>query len=814
MRLLRRVGWEKALTRGTSFSANLPYLDYDPGLRLFMNRDGSVGRIWRLSLIPGSFLSQEARRHISDRLANLCAILPERTVSCQFLLYSSSRIRDILARYRNASEMADPFDREMIDRRSRVIERGLGRFWEGSTFRTRRIELYFTMRSEGRGDDFLSLCSMAENILKSVGVRSSPIDAQELASLCSIFVIDRANLPAHYLPGSPLAEQLFPCGVTHLPDALEVGAARVRFVSLKASPFFTEPGLLDHLVSSEDKRNYLPCNTVTVLNFHVPSQDVEQWRYGLKSKLDFKGLALKFRQRAADDPEAVLDREATEMRLLAGERIVHASLHVGVIEDRRIIPRENLSNLHAVVAKWIGMKCPHYVEDKVAGNVFLAALPLGYDPKKAPFLGRTCRMPTQNLADLIPIYGPYESAKGDALLYLSSAHGMPVTFDLTRYIGRHTTILGDTGSGKSFLMLDLFSQYLRYRPYLWVLDKWGSLEKFCRARKGVFLQFDPNQPLVCNPFAGEIDPLRRELLVFILEKMIIKADPKESVSQIDRQVLDQALMQAHDRHHRVGQVPGKRDLWLSDIVEELRKGGYVLNGQDVGATLALKLRPFTREGPMGCFFDGDNQFDFRAPFIVFELGNLSKDVQSVLVLMIAYFYNAIVTDPEQRGVLKFFGVDEAWDLIADASSADFMKKAAKTWRKHLGVLITATQEPSDYFGSPAGLAIFSQSKNRIVLQLSEASLNRLKKEMALTPDVEEKLRNLETVPGEFSEFVFLHDNKALEVFRAIVDPIVYALGTTEPQDNKVFWEIYEKEAGEDVLAAARIFANRYPWGVH
>ena len=53
------------------------------------------------------------------------------------------------------------------------------------------------------------------------------------------------------------------------------------------------------------------------------------------------------------------------------------------------------------------------------------------------------------------------------------------------------------------------------------------------------------------------------------------------------------------------------EVTLSDIVNKLNSHACnrgLGTGENIGITLALKLRAFTREGQFGKFFDGKNQF--------------------------------------------------------------------------------------------------------------------------------------------------------------------------------------------------------------
>jgi len=233
----------------------------------------------------------------------------------------------------------------------------------------------------------------------------------------------------------------------------------------------------------------------------------------------------------------------------------------------------------------------------------------------------------------------------------------------------------------------------------------------------------------------------------------------------------------------------------------------------MGARLALRLTPFTRQGQYGRFFDGPDGLGECGMFTVFELAELSRyaDLQVAVLLNIMSFITRIVSGPALLGARKFLVIDEAWQLLKAGNTADFIGGAFKTFRKYRCAALAVTQEAGDLLQHPAGCAILANSANKIFLKQEPGLIERLKKELSLSDEAAAALRSLKTVKGQYSEALVMMPSST-GVMRLVPDPFLYWAATSEPQDNDHLRRRIAARGG-DLLEALRECAKEYPYGI-
>ena len=132
----------------------------------------------------------------------------------------------------------------------------------------------------------------------------------------------------------------------------------------------------------------------------------------------------------------------------------------------------------------------------------LQTLPLGFDPAypEERFLRRARRLPSPNLAQLLPRYGAFRGTATPAMLYLNR-RGETVYFDpFDSPTAPHGIVVGTSGSGKSFLINHLVQQVLPLGAAVVILDRWASYEQLCTVHGGRYVALDYNHPSCVNPF--------------------------------------------------------------------------------------------------------------------------------------------------------------------------------------------------------------------------------------------------------------------------------------------------------------------------
>ena len=146
-----------------------------------------------------------------------------------------------------------------------------------------------------------------------------------------------------------------------------------------------------------------------------------------------------------------------------------------------------------------------YPEALMTLPCWLQSLPLGYDPAHAHYLQRGRRLLSENLADLLPLYGGFAGTRTATQLLLSR-RGELVPFDpWDSETAPHMLVTGKTGAGKSFLVSDLILQQLRQGAAVFVLDKGDSYRRLAECLGGRYVRLSADTPICINPFAGPGD---------------------------------------------------------------------------------------------------------------------------------------------------------------------------------------------------------------------------------------------------------------------------------------------------------------------
>ena len=338
-------------------------------------------------------------------------------------------------------------------------------------------------------------------------------------------------------------------------------------------------------------------------------------------------------------------------------------------------------------------------------------------------------------------------------------------------------------------------------------------QSYCpQTRLGQYVRFELNDPVTINPFLKEPDSEHTSFLVTVLSEMASGGDERERLSREEAGVLQKAIAASYKERK-----DKDREVTLSDCIEKLNSHACnkaLGTGESIGIKLALKLRPFTREGQFGRFFDGNNQFNLGAKFTVFELGNLSAhaDLQLVVLLNIMYFITNFVSQPDMKPKRKFLLIDEAWSLLKLKNTAEFITNSFKTYRKYHCSAVAITQEIVDLMGNACGVAIQANAANKVFLKQEPNVIDSLKTFASLTDIEIELLKSVETQKGKFSEALVISDSSR-GVIRLVPDPLLYWLATSDAKENDYLENMIQKFEGR-YLEALKECAKERPHGLH
>lgn len=826
--LLDRASIEKSFEEKWALVDFLPYDDVKENV--FIQVDGSLGCIWEIRPVEAELFGAAALEEISNAFSGLVGRVPA-DMACQMIMIVTRDVKEKIAVYEKALiNESDALSLEVtVAKRHNLEKKKEGDTKEeGRVVAARSVKVFFTLRKfsrehemrgikgsmKKRGEDasgraaFLGLSQGIESQFKAMNVQYAPLGERELLGLVYSLLNPRRVLkvPIKGNDALPLREQMLYNAPLSCGDGFVFEGVFTRVMTLKDLPPITTPGMFLSFLGGVSLLD-IPGDFMQVFNFTVPDQAKEM------EKIKFQ-KAFAFLQRRSSTGDVSEEAEEKKEELGAvitdlfrgGRSIVRARSHIVLFNTSKEAVERScdvaLSVFHRLGAGALK-------EEIIAPSLFLTCLPLNFDPRFEPFVRRSRRLFSDNLADMLPVYGGLQGTITPAAMYLNR-RGEAVFLDFfDSATNPHAVILGASGAGKSFFTNDLIFQNYRLGGRFFVLDRGHSYRKTCEILGGEYVSFDLNEPITVNPFFRKPTMENMAFLVDVLCLMASGGDDRDRVTREERGFLQMSALEAYERH-------SDREVFLSDAVDVLRDVAFAERKgvpEEMGMRLALRLVPFTRKGQYGAFFDGPNQFEPGGRFTVFELSGLSgyPDLQAVVLVNVMFFITQFVSLASVRGERKFLLIDEAWQLLKTANTAEFIAGAFKTFRKYRCAAVAITQEVSDLLRQECGVALLANSANKIFLKQESGIIERVKKEMSLSDEVEIALKSLKTVRGEYSESLMMTPVSS-GVIRLFPDPFLYWASTSEARENEYLSDVRQKMGG-DLFRAITQCAKEFPNGL-
>jgi type IV secretion/conjugal transfer VirB4 family ATPase len=360
----------------------------------------------------------------------------------------------------------------------------------------------------------------------------------------------------------------------------------------------------------------------------------------------------------------------------------------------------------------------------------------------------------------------------EALAIVETADGTPFYLNLHQRIQdgaastsddvAHTFLTGRTGSGKSFVMNFIALALQKYDPRTFIFDLGGSYEKLTRLLGGSYLKVGAERSAFrINPFTLEPTAQNLEFLFSFIQVLLAGGDGYQTTSEDDRNIF-QAIETLYvlDRDiRRLKTLAGTLPRHLADRLHKWVEGGqYGHLFDNVEDTITLST--------LQCFdFQGMDEY----PQLI-----------QALLFYVLHRASAVIYDPAIRPTLKVFILDEAWKFFTVPVIRNYLIKAAKTWRKHNGVLIMATQSPEDLKESNL-LPLLDSFPTKIFLANADADYGFYTEKFHLNPREVELIQTL--IPKREG---LIKTSTMGKKFVLNVDRKSYWLYTNSPKDNERF----------------------------
>ncbi|WP_280314842.1 PrgI family protein [Nocardia wallacei] len=509
------------------------------------------------------------------------------------------------------------------------------------------------------------------------------------------------------------------------------------------------------------------------------------------------------RGRFADPQVDVAVEDAAELsaRIARAEaRLFRVGVYMTVHADTETELADEIAAVRALAASLLIDTCPTSFR---AAQGWATTLPLGMDLIR---LGRT--FDTTALAAAfpfdspqLPVTDPIAAARPRGVLYGRDAAGGLVLADrfAAEAHNHNAVILGRSGAGKSYLAKTEILRSLYRGIEQVIIDPEDEYRRLADAVGGAHLRLGaPGVRL--NPFDLEIRPrpdgrctapsdalTRRKLFLHTLIRVLLgEQDPTR------RAVLDTALTATY----AAAGITDEPATWTrpAPTLTMLREQLHRLD-TPAAHELATGLHPFVTGGAYAGLLDGPTTTHPEGGLIVFSLRELPDELKTIGTLLALDATWRRVSDPATRRP-RMVTVDEAWLIMRQPAGAEFLYRAAKSFRKHWAGLTVATQDSADVLSTELGRAIVTNAATQILLRQAPQAIDEVATAFKLSDGEQQFLLTAARGSG-----LLALGGTDRAVFASLASPAEHAVITTDPSE---FLAIGEESTDVDVDVALSV----------
>ena len=394
-------------------------------------------------------------------------------------------------------------------------------------------------------------------------------------------------------------------------------------------------------------------------------------------------------------------------------------------------------------------------------NAYFATVPGNYTRNL-----RRLYLLSTNYADLSFFFTIHAGEKHNAhleaeyLAVLETDNATPYFLNLHNGEVPHTLILGMTGSGKSYFCNFIIQNAQKYKPLTFIFDIGGSFESLTSIFGGSYLNVgQESRDFAINPFS--LAPTK-DNLQFLFSFFRV-------------------LIEGNDKRYRM-EFKEERKLWHAIervyVLEPEQRS--VTNFGSIVGEMKDRLHRWSRGGQWGFLFDNVEDTLSFSNFQTFNFHGWG-DAPEVLEPMLFYVLHratADITDPSRLSTFKVFLLDEAWLFVKNETIRNYVVQAQKTWRKHNGAMILATQSIKEFEDSGL-LPIVSEScPTKIFLANPDMDRDVYREAFHLN-DTELDLISGLVPPGQ----MLIRKAQTSKKVQLNVDSISHWMATNNPRDN-------------------------------
>ena len=328
-------------------------------------------------------------------------------------------------------------------------------------------------------------------------------------------------------------------------------------------------------------------------------------------------------------------------------------------------------------------------------------------------------MDTTSLAMTFPFITSSLTMSEGILYGVNQSDSSLVIFDRFSLENANMVVLGKSGGGKSFMIKLEVMRQLMIGTDVIIIDPENEYRNVCQKFGGEFVEFSGSSPVRINPFdlpvaeEGEDALSGNVLALHTLMKVIMgELSPEED------SLLDKALIMTYQQKG-ITQDPTTHKN-EPPLLEDLYKI-FIGMEQEAAQKLAFRFEKFIK-GSASSIFNSQSNFKFSNKLTVFGIRDLEDNLRPVaMYVVLDYIWTKIRHEKKRR--LLF--IDEAWYLIKQKDSAEYIFNFTKRARKYGLGLTTITQDVEDFLATNEGRAIITNSSMQMLLKQSPVSVDKL-----------------------------------------------------------------------------------------
>lgn len=510
-------------------------------------------------------------------------------------------------------------------------------------------------------------------------------------------------------------------------------------------------------------------------------------------------------------------------------------------------PRSQIDKAEqAARAVWRMERFELAVDSMMQKQALLASMPMMNGPLMQADMRNSARVSTKtawNAGNMIPIIGEYygtpprsREQRPRAVLSLFGRRGQAMTYDMfANPSGNYNgCIIGTSGSGKSVLLQEIIERSLANAGRCWVIDQGRSYENMVKMFGGQYLEFKASNQLCLNPFSM-IDDFNEdmEMVKPVIAQMVSPSRPLDDYESSQLELHINSLWQ--DYLLEPTRIPTITDL-ANSLKNNCSMGGPNPEAQSSEAQLdwnarlgrmtleerakfcdprirdlGVQLFPFTQDGIYGKWFDGVANVQMKSNFIVLELEELNskRDLRSVILMLLMYEITRQMMKGD-RSTNSTVIIDEAWDLMSEGQTGQFIEAGYRKARKYGGQFLTATQGVDDYFKSPISIAAFMNADCMFLMRQKKESLAKLEESGRLVLDdwAKSMMKSVATNHGKYAEVFIKIGDLPPAIGRLMPDPFSLLTMSTAAEDFRAIRERMARDGCDTETAIESILAQR------